>query len=294
VFEGFEVFDVPVGGTTIHGRRGGSGPPVLLLHGIPETHLMWHRVAPALAEEFTVVVTDLRGYGDSGAPPSAADHGPYAMREIARDQVELMRSLGHRRFAVAGHDRGGRCAYRMALDAPDAVDRLAVLDVVPTAEAYARADARFALGYWVWSFLAADEPVPERLIAGDPGVVVEHMLDAWSSDPAAFPPEIRAEYVRPFTDPATVHAICEEYRAAAGLDVEHDEADRGRRRIDSPVLVLWSADGPLPQWYADPLDLWRPWAGDPTGHPIPGGHFMPEERPAETTAALRSFFRGRS
>ncbi len=292
MFDGFEAFDVRVGGTTIHGRRGGSGPPLLLLHGIPETHLMWHRVAPALAEEFTVVVTDLRGYGDSGTPASTADHAPYAMREIARDQVAVMRSFGHRRFGVAGHDRGGRCAYRMALDSPGAVDRLAVLDVVPTAEAFAGADARFALGYWVWSFLAAAEPVPERLLADDPAALVDHMLDAWSADPSAFPPEIRADYVRPFTDPATVHAICEEYRAAATLDVDHDEADRGRRRIDCPVLVLWSADGPLAQWYADPLELWRPWVARPTGHPVAGGHFLPEERPAEVGHALRAFFRG--
>jgi haloacetate dehalogenase len=290
VFDGFEIFDVEVGAVRIHGRRGGSGPPLLLLHGIPETHLMWHRVAPALAEQFTVIATDLRGYGDSGTPPSTADHAPYAMREIARDQVAVMRSFGYQRFAVGGHDRGGRCGYRMALDRPDAVDRLAVLDVVPTAEAFARADARFALGYWIWAFLAAAEPVPERLIAGDPETLVEHMLTEWSSDPAAFPPDIRAEYVRCFTDPATVHAICEEYRAAATLDVEHDRADRGRRHIECPVLVLWSADGPLARWYADPLELWRPWAPLVRGGPSPGGHFLPEERPRDITAAFTAFF----
>jgi len=289
VFDGFEVFDVDVDGVRIHGRRGGSGPPVLLLHGIPETHLMWHRVARALADRFTVVATDLRGYGDSSSPPSAADHGPYAMREIARDQVALMGVLGHRRFAVAGHDRGGRCAYRMALDRPDVVDRLAVLDIVPTADAFARADARFALGYWVWSFLAADDPIPERLIAGDPGAFVDHMLDGWSSDPFAFPPEVRAEYVRCFSDPATVHSICEEYRAAATLDVDHDNADRGRRQIRCPVLALWSLDGPLPEWYGDPLELWRPWAPHVRGHAVPGGHFLPEERPTDVTTALHAF-----
>ena len=179
MFDGFEELDVPTSGTTIHGRRGGTGPPVLLLHGIPETHLMWHRVAPRLAEHFTVVATDLRGFGDSGKPPSTADHGPYSMRELARDQVQVMHTLGYARFSVVGHDRGARCAYRLALDHPEAVSRLAVLDIVPTGDAFRRADRDFALHFWVWSFLAAPEPVPERLIAGAPGVFVNHMLDAW-------------------------------------------------------------------------------------------------------------------
>ena len=286
-FETFETFDIATGGTTIHGVRGGEGPPVLLLHGIPETHLMWHRVAPALAESCTVVATDLRGYGASGAPPSTADHSPYGMREIARDQVEVMRSLGFDEFAVVGHDRGARCAYRLALDHPSAATRLAVLDVVPTGDAFARADARFSLGYWVWSFLAAPEPVPEQMILAAPDVIVGHMLDAWSDDPGAFPPELRAEYVDRFRDPATVHAICEEYRAAATVDVAHDEADRAAgRRIACPTLVLWSATGALAAWY-DPLALWRPWvAADLQGHSLPCGHFLPEEAPTEVTTAL--------
>jgi haloacetate dehalogenase len=288
-FDGFEAFDIGTSATTIHGRRGGSGPPVLLLHGIPETHLMWHRVAPQLARHFTVVATDLRGFGDSGTPPSAPDHGPYSMRSIAGDQVEVMRELGFDRFAVVGHDRGARCAYRMALDHPQVVTRLAVLDIVTTGDAYRLADKDFAVGYWVWSFLAAPEPVPETLIARAPDVVVDHMLDAWSSVPDAFEPAVRAEYVAKFEDPATVHAICEEYRAAVTLDVAHDEADRGRRRIACPVLALWSGEGPLASWYDDPLALWREWADDVAGGSLPGGHFLPEESPYETARRLLAF-----
>jgi haloacetate dehalogenase len=289
-FAGFESFELATTATTVHGRVGGAGPPVLLLHGIPETHLMWHRVAPALADRFTVVATDLRGYGDSGKPPSTPDHGPYAMREIARDQVEAMGDLGFDRFAVVGHDRGARCAYRMALDHPDVVARLAVLDIVTTGDAFAGADAPFSRGFWVWWFLAAPEPVPEEMILGSPDVFVDHMLDTWAADPAAFPAEIRAEYVDRFREPDTVHAICEEYRAAATHDVAHDEADRAAgRRIACPTLVLWSGAGALAD-RGDPLDAWRPWcAGDLRGGPLPGGHFLPEEAPAEVTEELLGF-----
>ncbi|MGH3430283.1 MAG: alpha/beta fold hydrolase [Terriglobales bacterium] len=192
MFASFDEFDIATTGSTIHGRRGGNGPPLPLLHGIPETHLMWHSVGPALAERYTVVATDLRGFGDSGTPPSAADHAPYSMREIARDQIEVMHSLGYDRFGVAGHDRGARCAYRLALDHPSAADRLAVLDIVPTGDAFRRASMEFSLGYWVWSFLAAPYPVPERLIAQDPAIFVNHMLDSWSDVPDVFPAEIRA------------------------------------------------------------------------------------------------------
>lgn len=286
-FPGFDEVDVTTSVTTIRGRSGGDGPPVLLLHGIPETHLMWHRIAPRLAERFTIVATDLRGFGASGTPPSAPDHGPYSMREIAREQVEVMAALGHERFAVVGHDRGGRCAYRMALDHPEAVDRLVVLDIVPTGEAFRRADMAFSLGYWVWSFLAAPEPVPEQLIARAPGVIVDHMLDAWS-DADVFPPDVRAEYVGHFSDPATVHAVCEEYRAAATLDVRHDEEDRGRRHIICPTLALWSGTGAVASWY-DPLDVWRAWAPDVRGAALPCGHFLPEEAPDETLRHLLDF-----
>ncbi|WP_328323349.1 alpha/beta hydrolase [Kribbella sp. NBC_00382] len=289
MFEGFDSFEITTSGTTIRGRTGGDGPPVLLLHGIPETHLMWHRVAPGLAEHFTVVATDLRGFGDSGKPPTDHDHAPYSMRSLAQDQLEVMNALGHESFAVVGHDRGARCAYRMALDHPEAVAKLAVLDVVPTGDAFDRADKRFSLGYWVWSFLAAPEPVPETLIAGAPDVVVNHMLDGWSEVPDAFPAEVRAEYIAKFRDPATVHAICEEYRAAATLDHEQDAADRRQgRRIECPVLALWDPGGAVGTWY-EPLEIWREWADDVSGGPVAAGHFMAEEAPAKTTKRLLEF-----
>jgi haloacetate dehalogenase len=287
VFDGLEEFDIATTGTTIHGRRGGEGPPVLLLHGIPETHLMWHRVAPQLARRFTVVATDLRGYGDSGKPPSAPDHAPYSMREIALDQVAVMHALGHARFDVVGHDRGARCAYRLALDHPNVVTRLAVLDIVPTADTFSQAGMDFVRAFWVWLFLSSEEPVPERLIAQAPDTIVNHMLDSWS-DRDAFPPDVRAEYIAKFGDPATVHAICEEYRASSTLDREHDEADRGTRRIACPTLVLWSDTGPLATWY-EPLDVWKGWASDVDGGPISAGHFIPEEAPDETARRLLDF-----
>jgi haloacetate dehalogenase len=289
MFDDFEEFDLEVSATAIHGRRGGSGPPLLLLHGIPQTHLMWRSVAPVLAEEFTVVVTDLRGYGASGVTDSDDDHGRYAMRELAIDQVEVMSRLGFQRFGVAGHDRGARCAYRMALDHPDRISALAVLDIVPTADAFARADADFALGYWVWSFLAAPAPIPERLIAGDPDAFVDHLLDTWADDPSAIPKEVRLACRAQFRDPARVHAICEQYRAAATHDVDHDEAAR-ERGIAAPVLALWSDSGPVASWY-DPLELWRSWAADVTGRPVRSGHFLAEEAPEETARLLRDFFR---
>jgi haloacetate dehalogenase len=289
MFAGFQLTTIDTGEAAIRVRHGGSGPPLLLLHGIPQTHLMWHKVAPALARDFTVVATDLRGYGDSGKPPSAPDHAPYAMRALARDQVAVMRRLGFARFCVAGHDRGARCAYRLALDHPECVGKLAVLDIIPTGEAFRRADAAFALGYWVWSFLAAPDGLPERLIGADPQALLDHMLEGWSATPGAFPAAVRAEYLRAFRDPATLHAICEEYRAAATLDYQHDEADRGRRRIRCPVLVLWGGRGAVAAWY-DPLAIWREWADDVRGHALGCGHFLAEEAPEATYSALRDFF----
>ena len=290
MFEGFTEFDLATDEGSIHGLRAGDGPPVLLLHGFPETHLMWHRVAPHLAEHFTVVATDLRGFGASTSPPGAPDHSPNSMRSIAREQVEVMTKLGLDRFAVVGHDRGARCAYRMAIDHPEVVTKLAVLDIVPTGESFARADKQFALGYWVWSFLAAPAPIPEQLIAAAPDLIVNHMLDSWSDDPAAFSPELRRAYVEPFRDPATVAAICEEYRAAATIDAAHDDEDRPRRPITCPVLVLWSATGATAAWY-DPLSIWRAWAEDVSGAPLDCGHFLPEEAPDDTTRHLKDFLR---
>ena len=289
VFDQFEEFDISTEGASIHGRRGGSGPPLLLLHGIPETHLMWHRVAPDLAERYTVVATDLRGYGDSGKPPSTADHEPYSMRAIGRDQLGVMRHLGYDQFSIVGHDRGARCAYRLALDHPDNILRLTVLDVVPVGDAYNRADKDFSLLYWQWSFLAAPEPVPERFMNAAPAGMVDFMLNTWSEVKDAFPPEVRGEYIDKFSHPDTVHAICEEFRASPTLDYQQDEADRGNRKISCPVLFLWSQRGSVAKLYDDPLAIWQEWADDVRSGPVPVGHFIPEEAPEETTRQLLNF-----
>ena len=296
MFDGFESRTIDVGATTIFVRRAGSGDGVLLLHGFPETHLMWRGIAPALAREFSVVCADLRGYGASGTPPSAPDHEPYAKRAMARDLVNVMDALGLHTFAVVGHDRGARVAYRMALDHPDRVVRLAVLDIVPTLDAVERADARLALSFWPWSLLAQPAPLPERLIDGDPEVVLLDAMTQWGTAPESFGPEVRSAYVDALRDAAHVHAMCEEYRAAATLDVDHDRADRlAGRRIACPTLVLWAARSALDTWYEDvggPLGIWSAWAPQVTGRAVAGGHFFPEERPEETTAMLRAFLAG--
>src|SRR5262245_7709686 len=294
MFDGFASAEVDVGETTIFIRRKGNGPPLLMLHGFPQTHLMWHRVAPALAEEFTVVCADLRGYGASGKPPSRPDHAPYAKGAMALDMVRMMEAQGFSRFSVAGHDRGARVAYRLALDHADRLERLAVLDIIPTGEAFGRADARLALDYWPWSLLAQPAPLPERLITADPEMVVDDALGGWGSDRASFPAEVRKAYIEALRDKSTVHAICEEYRAAATIDFARDKEDRDAgRRIACPVLVLWSKGSGLDKWYEDaggPLGIWRDWAGDVSGRAIAGGHFFPEQNAAETMAELRAFF----
>jgi len=241
MLDDFDTAEVQTGETTIFVRRSGSGPPLLLLHGFPQTHLMWRSAAPILARHFTVICADLRGYGRSGCPRSGAGHAPYSKRAMGRDMVAVMERLGFPRFSVAGHDRGGRVAYRLALDYQERVHRSAVLDVIPTEEAWARADARFALAFWPWSLLAQPEPLPERILAAAPEAIVDDALGAWGSPPTVFSAEARAAYVEALRDPARVHAICEEYRAAATCDREHDQADRrAGRRIASPVLALWS------------------------------------------------------
>ena len=277
--------------------RRGTGPGVLLLHGFPETRLMWREVAPLLAGGFTVVCADLRGYGDSSTPPSDVDHATYSKRALAADMVEVMARLGFAQFAVVGHDRGGRVAYRMALDHPEAVGRLAVLDVLPVDTVWDRADDRFALGFWPWALLAQPAPLPERLVGAAPDAVVDVALGPeWGSPAAAFPDAVRAAYTAQLRDPDHLHAICEEYRAGAGIDRDHDAADRReQRRIECPVLALWSATGPLATWYVDdggPLALWRDLAADVTGAPVDGGHFFPEEHPAELAERLAAFLRG--
>jgi haloacetate dehalogenase len=296
-FNGFVSSWVDVGETTLFVRCKGSGPPLLLLHGFPETHLMWHRIAPVLAEEFTVVCADLRGYGASGKPSSRPDHAPYSKRAMALDMLQMMEAAGFPRFSVAGHDRGARVAYRLALDHADRVERLALLDVIPTSEALRRADSRFTLAFWPWSLLAQPEPLPERLIAGAPESIVDDALTNWGSDHGSFPEDIRNAYVEALRDTDAVHAICEEYRAAATIDRALDDEDRrAGRRISCSTLVLWSKNSALDTWYAEeggPLAIWREWATNLTGRAIDGGHFFPEQNPAETIAELRAFFKPR-
>jgi haloacetate dehalogenase len=293
-FENFAALDVQVQETRIFLRCFGAGPAVLLLHGFPQTHLMWRSVAPLLARRFTVVCADLRGYGRSGCPASAPDHAPYAKRAMASDMVSVMEKLGFPRFSLAGHDRGARVAYRLALDYPRQVERLAVLDVVPTADTWELANKRLATAFWPWSLLAQPEPLPERLLSAAPDAVIDDALGGWGSPANAFGPEVRAAYVAALGDPAHVHAICEEYRAAATLDHEHDLQDRrAGRGIACPVLVLWSGRGPLGSWYAErggPLALWRAWANDVRGGPLDAGHFFPEEVPERTAQELSGFF----
>jgi len=291
MFDGFETRALETERGLIHARIGGSGPPLLLLHGYPETHLMWHSCAPALAERFTVVAADLSGYGSSLRPDPADDHAPHSKRAMALDQVQAMASLGHERFAVAGHDRGGRVAYRMALDHPDRVSSLAVLDIVPTAEVWARADDRLALVYWHWGFLAQPSPLPERLIAAAPDAYFEHHLRSigLGVEPDRYPEPVLAAYRAQLEDAGAVQAICEDYRAGATIDRQLDEADRGRQ-IECPVLVLWGTRGALEPLYGDVLAVWRPWARDVRGHGIDASHFLVEDRPGEVATELAAFF----
>jgi haloacetate dehalogenase len=290
----FASAEIQTGETSVFVRWNGSGPPVLLLHGFPQTHLMWRSVASQLACNFSVVSADLRGYGRSGCPVSTPDHAPYAKRAMARDMVTVMERLGFSRFSVAGHDRGGRVAYRMALDHPDRIDRLAVLDVLPTEAVWDRADSRFALAFWPWSLLAQPEPLPERILAAAPDAIIDDALGGWGSPSVVFPPEVRAAYVQALRSPDHAHAICEEYRAAATLDREHDKSDRvNGRRIVCPLLALWSARGALDTWYVEesgPIGLWRAWGNDVHGHALDAGHFFPEEAPEQTADALNDFF----
>lgn len=286
--------------STEHGSifvyEGGSGPGVLLLHGFPETSLMWHGIAPLLAAHFTVVAADLPGYGRSGCPGESDRHAAMSKRAMATALRAAMHRLGHDRFAVVGHDRGGRVGYRAAIDFPDTVTRLAVLDVVPTYEVWQRADARLALAFWPFSLLAQPAPLPERLVSAAPDAVIENALAEWGTPPETFPAWLRRAYANVLRDPAHVHAICEEYRAAATIDPDHDESDLvAGRRIGCPLLVLWSAKGALGTWYDDvggPVALWRRWASDVRGQAIDAGHFFPEEAPALTAGLIREFLSG--
>jgi haloacetate dehalogenase len=284
----FDSAEIKTGNNTIFIRRYGKGPPLLMVHGFPRTSLMWRDVAPRLAGNHTVICVDLRGYGRSGVPPSAGDHYPYTKRAMADELVAVMDRLGFAKFDLVGHDRGGRVSYRLALDHPDKVQRLAVFDVIPISEAWGHADAKFAMTYWPWSLLSQQAPLPENYLLGAPDAVFANPFGQ-----GTFSPEVRAEYVQTYRDPARVYAICEEYRAAATLDIEHDKADREEsRRIKSPMLHLWAAGGPLDTFYerdGGALGIWRRWADNVQGHAMKGGHFFPEENPTETARILKEF-----
>jgi haloacetate dehalogenase len=293
--EAFASSFIDTGDASIFVRRGGSGPPLLLLHGFPQTHLMWRDVAPRLARTFTVVCADLRGYGQSSCPPSRPDHSPYSKRAMAKDAVAVMDALGCSTFSVAGHDRGARVAYRLALDYPDRVDRIAVLDIVPTADVWDRADSRFALSFWPWSVLAQPEPLPEQLLMAGAEAIVDDALSSWGTPAETFSREVRTAYVNALRSRENAHAICEEYRAAFSLDRAHDQHDMNAgRKIACPLLALWSAGSAVDTWYQEeggPLALWRRWATDVRGWRMEGGHFFPEARPEETSEALAKFLR---
>jgi haloacetate dehalogenase len=290
LFDGFEARTVDLGEVTLRVRIGGSGPALLLLHGYPQTSAMWHRVAPRLAEEFTVVAADLRGYGGSSRPAAGPDSAAYAKRAMADEQVALMERLGFAEFAAAGHDRGARVVHRMCRDHPHRVTRAAVLAIVPTLFVFDRVDRALATAYYHWFFLSQPPDLPERLIGGDPEYYLRRCLAMWSRVPDAFAAEAVAEYLACFRDPASIAATCADYRAGAGIDLAHDRDDPSRVRC--PLLVLWGADGFVGTTY-DVLAIWRAASADPTlveGRALPGGHFVPEEAPQETVAALRAFF----
>jgi haloacetate dehalogenase len=291
LFPGFTLEDVTVKEGRIRLRHGGSGPPLLLLHGNPQTHFMWHAVAPELAKRFTVICPDLPGYGGSYKPPATPDHAPYAKRAMARDMVEVMEHFGHRRFLVAGHDRGARAAHRLALDFPDRVQRLAVLDIVPTIEAFERADMDFALGYYHWFWFAQPHPFPEVLINAAPEVWFNAHTTRGAKPDELFHPEALADYRAAVRNPDTIRGICEDYRAAASIDLEHDRASRAAgAKIECPLLVLWGAKGKIARWY-DALAIWRQYcAVEVTGGAVQSGHYLAEEAPGEVLERLEAFF----
>jgi haloacetate dehalogenase len=287
MFEGFDPRRIRTSSAEVNLKIGGRGAPLLLMHGYPQTHAIWHRVAPALAEKFTVVATDLRGYGDSSKPHGTPDHAAYSKRAMAQDQVEVMRALGFDRFLVVGHDRGARVAHRMALDHAQAVQKVVVLDIVPTRTMYSRVSRDFAKSYYHWFFLLRPEPIPETMIGANPRFYLEQHMGTRFAGLSAFAPEAMAEYLRCFSDPATIHASCEDYRAAESIDLEHDEADIARK-IECPLLALWGEKGTVHRCF-EPLEDWRERAADVRGRPLPCGHYIPEEAPAELLAELVKF-----
>jgi haloacetate dehalogenase len=286
-YPGFERRRITTSGADINLVTGGSGPPLLLLHGYPETHAMWRKVAPRLAQDFTLVIPDLRGYGDSSKPPSTPDHAAYSKRALAQDQVETMAALGIERFRVAGHDRGARVTHRLLRDHPERIERAALLDIVPTLYRFETIDQKAATGSFHWFFLIQPAPFPERLIGAECEFFLQKMMGL-SRTPGAHEPAVFAEYLRCFSNPETIRATCDEYRAGAGIDLEHDRADRGTK-LAMPLLVLWGQRSGQGSGY-DMLAVWREHAANVTGEAIASGHFLPEEAPDDTYRALRDFF----
>jgi haloacetate dehalogenase len=291
LFPGFALEQVAVADGPIRVRRGGSGPPLLLLHGNPQTHAMWHAVAPELARSFTVICPDLRGYGGSLKPPAAPDHAPYAKTAMAGDMVQLMEHFGHRRFCIGSHDRGARVAHRLALDCPDRVEKLAVLDIVPTIEHFERTDMAFALGYYHWFWFAQPHPFPEVVINAAPEVWFNAHTTRGPKPEELFHPEALADYLAAARNPDMIRGMCEDYRAAATIDLEHDRASRAAGvKIQCPLLVLWGAKGKIGKWY-DPLAIWRQYgAAEVTGGPVDSGHYLAEEAPAAVLERFAAFF----
>jgi haloacetate dehalogenase len=289
LFPGFATRRIDVDGVEVACVVGGSGPPLLLLHGHPQTHAIWHKVAPRLAQQYTVVASDLRGYGDTSRPASGADHAAYSKRALAADQVGLMRSLGFASFDLLAHDRGARVAHRLAADHPGVLRRLALLDIAPTLAMYEQTNEAFARAYWHWYFLIQPAPLPERLIEADPGAYVRDLMGARHAGLAAFDPRALAEYERCLSLPGAAHTLCEDYRAGASIDLVHDRADRAAgRRVDLPLLVLWGEHGVVQRCFK-PLDEWRRVATNVTGNTLPCGHYIPEEAPEPLLAQVLAF-----
>ena len=291
-FPGFEQRRVKVDDIAFNVRIGGSGSPLLLLHGLPQTHVAFHKIAPELARHFTVICPDLKGYGDSDAPAPTPDSGNYSKRVMGEEMLALMKEFGHQRFALVGHDRGGRVAYRLALDHPRAVTRLGILDIVPTSEYWDTADRAFAVNTFHWGVLARDGGLPERLIGHEPDFFLDYLMRLWAGDHGALDPEALAEYRRCFCKPENIAAVCADYRAGYTIDDEQDRADRATgRKIGCPVLVI-SGEQYLHTGESNALDIWRRWATDVRGLGLMCGHFVAEEKPAEALAALVPFLRG--
>lgn len=287
--DNFNNIQIKTGGAEINLVHGGSGNPLLLLHSYPQTHVIWHQIAPRLAHSFHVICPDLRGYGDSSKPPSTPDHYPYSKRAMAQDMVEVMASLGYSEFLVAGHDRGARVTHRMALDYPERIKKACVMDIAPTHHMFKTTDQHFATSYYHWFFLIQPDGLPEHMINADPAYYLTEKLKRWSAPGAVFADEAVAEYVRCFSRPESIHASCEDYRAAASIDLVHDEEDMDKK-VECPLLVLWSAKGFVDRTY-DVLRVWHECAEQIEGRTLDCGHFLPEESPAAVCDELLRFFK---